>query len=319
MSPGAQFRAAVAESAVTQVVGVVNAYAARLAEASGFRALYLSGGGVAACSCGIPDLGMTTLEDVLTDLRRLRRVTELPLLVDIDTGWGDVATAVREMSHAGAAAVHLEDQVDQKRCGHRPGKVIVSQAEMADRIHAAVEARIDDNFVIMARTDALAVEGLDAALERAQAYSKGTGNSGIQVRSRYDHRAGWLDGPQVDIHPPGPWRCGFIYDETRSVKEWISPITGKPRVAKVEHAPEGWRWFHADMADLWNEVRIVCRGTRIKTIVNGVVVADYDGTGHLDDAAHKAYTVGMKGHISLQIHPGGPMLIRFKDIQLRKL
>ncbi|BEV71472.1 MULTISPECIES: methylisocitrate lyase [unclassified Paludibacterium] len=171
-TPGQRFRQAVEQEHPLQVVGAVNAYAARLAEHSGFKALYLSGGGVAACSCGIPDLGITTLEDVLIDVRRITDASSLPLLVDIDTGWGgafNIARAIRSLEKAGAAAVHIEDQVQQKRCGHRPNKAIVSQEEMVDRIKAAVDARQDDSFVIMARTDALAVEGLDAALARAQA------------------------------------------------------------------------------------------------------------------------------------------------------
>jgi len=171
-TPGARFRAAMAEEKPLQCAGAINAYHARLAEATGFRSLYISGGGVAAGSCGIPDLGITTMDDVLIDLRRITDVTELPVLVDIDTGWGgafNIARAVRGMNKAGAAAVHLEDQVQQKRCGHRPNKAIVPQAEMVDRIKAAVDARIDDDFVIMARTDSLAVEGLEAAIERAQA------------------------------------------------------------------------------------------------------------------------------------------------------
>lgn len=169
-SPGAKFRAAVAAERPLQVVGAINAYAALLAEHSGFQALYLSGGGVAASSCGIPDLGITTLEDVLTDARRITDVTPLPLLVDIDTGWGgafNIARAVRALTRAGVAAVHIEDQVMQKRCGHRPGKAIVSQSEMTDRVKAAADARIDPEFVIMARTDALQAEGLQAAIERA--------------------------------------------------------------------------------------------------------------------------------------------------------
>ena len=171
-TPGQRFRLAVEQEKPLQVVGTVNAYAARLAEHSGFKSLYLSGGGVAACSCGIPDLGITTLEDVLIDVRRITDVTELPLLVDIDTGWGgafNIARAIRSLEKAGAAAVHIEDQVQQKRCGHRPNKAIVSQEEMVDRIKAATDARKDDSFVIMARTDALAVEGLDSAIERAVA------------------------------------------------------------------------------------------------------------------------------------------------------
>ena len=169
---GQRFRQAVQEEHPLQVVGAVNAYAARLAEHSGFKALYLSGGGVAACSCGIPDLGITTLEDVLIDVRRITEVTELPLLVDIDTGWGgafNIARAVRALEKAGAGGVHIEDQVQQKRCGHRPNKAIVSQEEMVDRVKAATDARRDDSFVIMARTDALAVEGLQSAIDRARA------------------------------------------------------------------------------------------------------------------------------------------------------
>jgi hypothetical protein len=154
---------------------------------------------------------------------------------------------------------------------------------------------------------------------KIQTHADDTGNSGIQVRSRYDDRAGWLDGPQVDIHPPGPWRNGFIYDETREVKKWISPITGPPRAARPEHAPEGWKWSHAGGDDLWNDVHIICRGTAIKTFINGVPVVDYDGAGYLDDEVHRARNVGMKGHIFLQIHPGGTMDIRFKDIRLKKL
>ncbi len=171
-SPGARFRAALNAEHPLQVVGAINAYAARLAEAVGFKALYLSGGGVAASSCGVPDLGITTLEDVLIDARRIADATELPLLVDIDTGWGgafNIARTVRAMINSRVAAVHIEDQVQQKRCGHRPGKAIVSQAEMVDRIKAAVDAKTDPEFVIMARTDALAVEGLQAAIDRASA------------------------------------------------------------------------------------------------------------------------------------------------------
>lgn len=169
-SAGARLRAAVEAERPLQVVGAINAYAALLAEHTGFRALYLSGGGVAASSCGIPDLGITTLEDVLVDARRITDVTDLPLLVDIDTGWGgafNIARAIRALTRAGVAAVHIEDQVLQKRCGHRPGKAIVSQAEMVDRVKAAVDAKTDADFVIMARTDALQAEGLQAAIERA--------------------------------------------------------------------------------------------------------------------------------------------------------
>ncbi len=173
VSAGARFRAAVREEKPLQVVGVINAYAARLAERTGFRALYVSGGGVAAGSLGVPDLGISTMDDVLTDVRRVTDITDLPLLVDIDTGWGsafNIARAIRSMIKVGAAAVHIEDQVQAKRCGHRPGKAIVSKGEMVDRIKAAVDAKTDPDFVIMARTDALAVEGLQAAKDRAYAY-----------------------------------------------------------------------------------------------------------------------------------------------------
>jgi methylisocitrate lyase len=170
---GARFRAAVEAEKPLQVVGAINAYTARLAEATGFRALYLSGGGVAANSLAIPDLGISTMEDVLIDVRRITDATELPLLVDIDTGWGgalNIARTIRSMIKAGAAAVHIEDQVSAKRCGHRPGKELVPAQEMVDRIKAAVDARTDEQFVIMARTDALASEGLARARERARAY-----------------------------------------------------------------------------------------------------------------------------------------------------
>jgi methylisocitrate lyase len=172
-SAGARFQAAAAEEKPLQVAGAINAYTARMAEAAGFRALYLSGGGVAANSLGIPDLGISTMEDVLTDVRRITDATSLPLLVDIDTGWGsafNIARTIRSMIQAGAAAVHMEDQVGAKRCGHRPGKELVSAEEMVDRVKAAVDARTDKRFVIMARTDALASEGLERAIERAQAY-----------------------------------------------------------------------------------------------------------------------------------------------------
>lgn len=172
-SPGLRFRTAVTEEKPLQVIGAINAYTARMAEATGFKALYLSGGGVAANSLGMPDLGISTMEDVLTDVRRITDVTSLPLLVDIDTGWGgafNIARTIRSMAKAGAAAVHMEDQVGTKRCGHRPGKEVVSSAEMVDRIKAAVDARTDERFVIMARTDALAKEGLSAAVDRAAAY-----------------------------------------------------------------------------------------------------------------------------------------------------
>jgi methylisocitrate lyase len=172
-SPGARFRTALHQEKPLQVAGAINAYTARLAEATGFRALYLSGGGVAANSLGLPDLGISTMEDVLIDVRRITDATSLPLLVDIDTGWGsafNIARTIRSMIKSGAAAVHIEDQVGAKRCGHRPGKELVPAAEMVDRIKAAVDARTDPHFILMARTDALANEGLAAAIERAQAY-----------------------------------------------------------------------------------------------------------------------------------------------------
>ncbi|MHB8969819.1 MAG: methylisocitrate lyase [Pirellulaceae bacterium] len=172
-SAGARLRAAVEHERPLQVVGVINAYAARLAQAAGFRALYISGAGVAASSCGIPDLGITTREDVLADVRRVVEITDLPLLVDIDTGWGgtfQLARTIRAMIRAGAAGVHIEDQVPAKRCGHRTGKVVVPAEEMVDRVRVAVNARTDADFVVMARTDALAVEGLAAAVERGQRY-----------------------------------------------------------------------------------------------------------------------------------------------------
>lgn len=172
-SAGRRFRDALAEESPLQVVGAITAYAGLLARDAGFRALYLSGGGVAANSLGIPDLGISTMEDVLTDARRVVEATGLPLLVDIDTGWGgafNIARTIRSFERAGVAAVHIEDQVGQKRCGHRPGKEVVSSGEMCDRVKAAVDARTDADFVIMARTDAAAVEGLDAAAARACAY-----------------------------------------------------------------------------------------------------------------------------------------------------
>jgi methylisocitrate lyase len=170
---GARFRAALVAEKPLQVVGAINAYVARMAEATGFRAIYLSGGGVAANSLGLPDLGISTMEDVLTDVRRITAATQLPLLVDIDTGWGsafNIARTIRSMIAAGAAAIHIEDQVSAKRCGHRPGKELVPADEMVDRVKAAVDARSDSQFVIMARTDAIASEGLARAIERAQAY-----------------------------------------------------------------------------------------------------------------------------------------------------
>ena len=172
-SAGARFRAAIAAEKPLQIIGAINAYHAMLATQTGFKALYLSGGGVAAASLGLPDLGISTLEDVLIDVRRITDAVDTPLLVDIDTGWGgafNIARSVKSVAKAGAAAVHIEDQVSAKRCGHRPNKAVVSQAEMVDRIKAAVDARTDPDFVIMARTDALAVEGLQSAMDRACTY-----------------------------------------------------------------------------------------------------------------------------------------------------
>ncbi|MDH5356073.1 MAG: methylisocitrate lyase [Gammaproteobacteria bacterium] len=172
LSPGQKLRQAVEANNPLQVVGAVNAYNAIMAEKCGHKALYLSGGGVAACSLGTPDLGISTLHDVLEDARRITDASSLPLLVDIDTGWGgafNISRCIREMIRSNVAGVHIEDQVMQKRCGHRPNKAIVSQDEMVDRVKAAVDGRSDDSFVIMARTDALAVEGMQSAIDRAQA------------------------------------------------------------------------------------------------------------------------------------------------------
>jgi methylisocitrate lyase len=173
ISMGAKFRQAVREERPLSVIGAINAYTAKMAEATGFKALYLSGGGVAANSLGMPDLGISTMEDVLVDARRITAASSLPLLVDIDVGWGgafNIARTIRMFENADVAAVHMEDQVGTKRCGHRPGKEVVSKDEMVDRIKAAVDARRDENFVIMARTDALAIEGIESAMDRAAAY-----------------------------------------------------------------------------------------------------------------------------------------------------
>jgi len=173
MTPGAKFREAVAAEKPLKVVGAITAYAARMAQAVGFKALYLSGGGVAANSLGMPDLGISTMDDVLIDARRITEASSLPLLVDADTGWGgafNIARTVRGLVRAGAAGMHIEDQVQSKRCGHRPGKEIVPKDEMVDRVKAAVDARSDPDFVIMARTDALASEGLESAIERILEY-----------------------------------------------------------------------------------------------------------------------------------------------------
>jgi methylisocitrate lyase len=172
MTPGQKFRKALEDNKPLQIVGTINAYAAMMAEKIGHQAIYLSGGGVANASYGLPDLGMTSMNDVVEDVRRITSASSLPLLVDIDTGWGgafNIARTIKEMEKAGAAAVHIEDQVAQKRCGHRPNKEIVSKEEMVDRIKAAVDARTDPSFFIMARTDAFAQEGLEAAIDRAKA------------------------------------------------------------------------------------------------------------------------------------------------------
>ncbi len=172
-SAGARFRAALSAESPLQVMGAITAYAGLMAKRTGYRALYLSGGGVAANSLGMPDLGISTMEDVLIDARRIVDATGMPLLVDIDTGWGgafNIARTIRNFERVGVAAVHMEDQVGQKRCGHRPGKEVVTKDEMVDRVKAAVDARSDRDFVVMARTDAAAVEGLDSAIERAVAY-----------------------------------------------------------------------------------------------------------------------------------------------------
>ena len=173
MTPGSRFRRAIEEENPLQIIGVINAYAAMLAHRAGFKCIYLSGSGVAAASYGLPDLGITSMDDVLEDARRVTNASELPLLVDIDTGWGgafNIARTIREMERVGVAGVHIEDQVAQKRCGHRPNKVIVSVEEMCDRIKAAVDAKVDNEFVVMARTDALAVSGMDAVVERVQRF-----------------------------------------------------------------------------------------------------------------------------------------------------
>ena len=194
MTPGQKFRKALEDNKPLQIVGTINAYAAMMAERIGHQAIYLSGGGVANASYGLPDLGMTSLNDVVEDVRRITSASSLPLLVDIDTGWGgafNIARTIQQMEKAGAAAVHLEDQVAQKRCGHRPNKEIVPQHEMVDRIKAAVDARTDPDFFIMARTDAFAQEGLEKAIERAKAYVE-AGADGIfaeAVKTEEHYRA----------------------------------------------------------------------------------------------------------------------------------
>ena len=202
MSAGKRFREALEQNYPLQIVGTINAYAAMMAEQIGHKAIYLSGGGVANASYGLPDLGMTSLNDVIADVQRIASASSLPLLVDIDTGWGgafNIAKTVKDMERAGAAAVHMEDQVAQKRCGHRPNKAIVSTAEMVDRIKAAVDARTDPDFFIMARTDAFAQEGLEAAIERAKAYvaagADGIFAEAVQTEEHYRAFSEALDVP----------------------------------------------------------------------------------------------------------------------------
>lgn len=201
-SAGKKFRQALTDNHPLQIVGTINAYTAIMAKQIGHKAIYLSGGGVANASYGLPDLGMTSLNDVIEDVQRITRACDLPLLVDIDTGWGgafNIAKTIQDMEKAGAAAVHMEDQVAQKRCGHRPNKEIVSTQEMVDRIKAAVDARTDPDFFIMARTDAFAQEGLEAAIERAKAYveagADGIFAEAVQTEEHYRAFADALDVP----------------------------------------------------------------------------------------------------------------------------
>lgn len=202
-TPGARFRAALEAERPLQIPGVVNAYAALLATHAGFRALYLSGSGVAAASHGLPDLGMTSLAEVVEDARRITAVTDLPLLVDADTGWGhelNVARAVRELTRAGAAGMHLEDQVEAKRCGHRPGKELVTIGEMRARLRAALDARPDETFLVIARTDAIAVEGLDRAAERAVAYrDEGVDAVFVEAVEALDHYRVFVEAVGVPV------------------------------------------------------------------------------------------------------------------------
>ncbi len=202
MSAGKKFRQALADNKPLQIVGTINAYTAMMAKSIGHQAIYLSGGGVANASYGLPDLGMTSLNDVIADVQRITSACDLPLMVDIDTGWGgafNIAKTIHDMEKAGAAAVHMEDQVAQKRCGHRPNKEIVSTEEMVDRIKAAVDARTDPDFFIMARTDAFAQEGLDKAIERAKAYvaagADGIFAEAVQTEEHYRAFSEALDVP----------------------------------------------------------------------------------------------------------------------------
>ena len=202
-SPGQTFRQALVDNKPLQIVGTINAYTAIMAKKIGHKAIYLSGAGVANASYGLPDLGMTSLNDVLEDVRRITAASSLPLLVDIDTGWGgafNIAKTIKDMQISGAAAVHMEDQVAQKRCGHRPNKECVSIAEMCDRVKAAVDARTDDNFFVMARTDAFAAEGLDAAIERAKAYTE-AGADGIfaEAINEKSHYRAFRDALDVPV------------------------------------------------------------------------------------------------------------------------
>ena len=201
-TPGQRFRQALKDNQPLQIVGTINAYTAMMAKKVGHQAIYLSGGGVANASYGLPDLGLTSLNDVLVDVQRITAACDLPLLIDIDTGWGgafNIAKTIRDMEKAGAAAVHIEDQVAQKRCGHRPNKEIVSTEEMVDRIKAAVDARTDPDFFIMARTDSFAQEGLDASIERAKAYvaagADGIFAEAVQTQAHYRAFSDALDVP----------------------------------------------------------------------------------------------------------------------------
>ena len=204
VSAGARLWTALEEERPLQAVGVINAYAAIMAESVGFRALYISGAGVANASYGLPDLGITTLPDVLEDLRRVTRVTDLPVIVDVDTGFGSsafmISRTIKEMIGVGAAGVHMEDQVQAKRCGHRPGKALVEPQEMADRVKAAVDAKSDENFAVVARTDAIAVEGLEAALERAKLYEEaGADMIFAEAATELDHYKRFADTVDVPI------------------------------------------------------------------------------------------------------------------------
>jgi len=228
-SPGKKFRLALQNNKPLQIVGTINAYCAMMAEQLGHQAIYLSGGGVANASYGLPDLGMTSLNDVIADVQRITSASSLPLLVDIDTGWGgafNIAKTIRDMEKAGVAAVHIEDQVAQKRCGHRPNKEIVSIDEMVDRIKSAVDARTDTDFFIMARTDAFAQEGLENAIERAKAYveagADGIFAEAIKTQSHYEAFAKALDVPilanitefgQTELwnkEQLGEWGCAMV-------------------------------------------------------------------------------------------------------------